>query len=84
DEQDVNKTDQEDDDEEQTESDDDGDDFVHPKLTTHDEKMILVFQHQTMKIVTMKMKERMLKEQGQMKRLHMKKIKELRQSKIPI
>ncbi|GJY12714.1 hypothetical protein Tco_0382023 [Tanacetum coccineum] len=31
---------QEDDDEEQTESDDDGDDFVHPKLTTHDDEII--------------------------------------------
>ncbi|GJU65783.1 hypothetical protein Tco_1247618 [Tanacetum coccineum] len=31
---------QDDDDEEQTESDDDGDDFVHPKLTTHDDDII--------------------------------------------
>ncbi|GKB61271.1 hypothetical protein Tco_0917457, partial [Tanacetum coccineum] len=31
---------QDDDDEEQTESDDDGDDFVHPKLTTHDDEII--------------------------------------------
>ncbi|GKF01815.1 hypothetical protein Tco_0028738 [Tanacetum coccineum] len=31
---------QNDDDEEQTESDDDGDDFVHPKLTTHDDDII--------------------------------------------
>ncbi|GKA34831.1 hypothetical protein Tco_0721260 [Tanacetum coccineum] len=31
---------QEDIDEEQTESDDDGDDFVHPKLTTHDDDII--------------------------------------------
>ncbi|GJV81941.1 hypothetical protein Tco_1517811 [Tanacetum coccineum] len=29
-----------DDDEEQSESDDDGDDFVHPKLTTHDDDII--------------------------------------------
>ncbi|GJT49556.1 putative reverse transcriptase domain-containing protein [Tanacetum coccineum] len=36
DEHDIDETVQEDDDEEQTESDDDGDDFVHPKLTTHD------------------------------------------------
>ncbi|GKD39279.1 hypothetical protein Tco_1259486 [Tanacetum coccineum] len=40
DEHDVDKTVQEDDDEEQTESDDDGDDFVHPKLTTHDDEII--------------------------------------------
>ncbi|GKD34194.1 hypothetical protein Tco_1249703, partial [Tanacetum coccineum] len=31
---------QDDDDEEQTESNDDGDDFVHPKLTTHDDDII--------------------------------------------
>ncbi|GJS25372.1 hypothetical protein Tco_0454004 [Tanacetum coccineum] len=31
---------QDDDDEEQTESEDDGDDFVHPKLTTHDNDII--------------------------------------------
>ncbi|GKA77295.1 hypothetical protein Tco_0783756 [Tanacetum coccineum] len=37
---DDNETDQNDDDEEQTESDDDGDDFVHPKLTTHDDDII--------------------------------------------
>ncbi|GJY11879.1 hypothetical protein Tco_0381188 [Tanacetum coccineum] len=30
--------DQDDDDEEQTESEDDGDDFIHPKLTTHDDE----------------------------------------------
>ncbi|GJT68014.1 hypothetical protein Tco_1019494 [Tanacetum coccineum] len=36
----VDETVQEDDDEEQTESDDDGDDFVHPKLTTHDDEII--------------------------------------------
>ncbi|GJZ39221.1 hypothetical protein Tco_0585784 [Tanacetum coccineum] len=36
----INKTIQEDDDEEQTESDDDGDDFVHLKLTTHDDEII--------------------------------------------
>ncbi|GKF29681.1 hypothetical protein Tco_0096023, partial [Tanacetum coccineum] len=29
---------QDDDDEEQTESEDDGDDFIHPKLTTHDDE----------------------------------------------
>ncbi|GJT94788.1 hypothetical protein Tco_1090306 [Tanacetum coccineum] len=40
DEHDDNETDQNDDDEEQTESDDDGDDFVHPKLTTHDDDII--------------------------------------------
>ncbi|GKE25304.1 hypothetical protein Tco_1436816, partial [Tanacetum coccineum] len=37
---DEDETVQEDDDEEQTESDDDGDDFVHPKLTTHDDEII--------------------------------------------
>ncbi|GJS81992.1 hypothetical protein Tco_0748533 [Tanacetum coccineum] len=31
---------QDDDDEEQTESEDDGDDFIHPKLTTHDDEII--------------------------------------------
>ncbi|GKB20070.1 hypothetical protein Tco_0853993 [Tanacetum coccineum] len=31
---------QADDDEEQTESEDDGDDFIHPKLTTHDDEII--------------------------------------------
>ncbi|GJV66417.1 hypothetical protein Tco_1477245 [Tanacetum coccineum] len=31
---------QDDDDEEQTESEDDGDDFIHPKLTTHDDNII--------------------------------------------
>ncbi|GJR44302.1 hypothetical protein Tco_1312405 [Tanacetum coccineum] len=38
--QDDDKKDQDDDDEELTESDDDGDDFVHPKLTTHDDEII--------------------------------------------
>ncbi|GKB09264.1 hypothetical protein Tco_0837576, partial [Tanacetum coccineum] len=38
DEHDVDETVQEDDDEELAESDDDGDDFVHPKLTTHDDE----------------------------------------------
>ncbi|GJR75194.1 hypothetical protein Tco_0087559 [Tanacetum coccineum] len=38
DEHDDNKKAQDDDDEELTESDNDGDDFVHPKLTTHDYK----------------------------------------------
>ncbi|GKD96570.1 hypothetical protein Tco_1380467 [Tanacetum coccineum] len=39
---DVNETtqDDEDDDEEQTESEDDGDDFIHPKLITHDDEII--------------------------------------------
>ncbi|GKC75825.1 hypothetical protein Tco_1126599, partial [Tanacetum coccineum] len=37
---DDNETDQNDDDEEQTESEDDGDDFIHPKLTTHDDEII--------------------------------------------
>ncbi|GKF81702.1 hypothetical protein Tco_0240304, partial [Tanacetum coccineum] len=32
--------DQDDDDEEMTESDNDGDDFVHPKLTTHEDEII--------------------------------------------
>ncbi|GKG68423.1 hypothetical protein Tco_0757909, partial [Tanacetum coccineum] len=32
------KSDQDDDDEAQTESKDDGDDFIHPKLTTHDDE----------------------------------------------
>ncbi|GKC39433.1 hypothetical protein Tco_1051817 [Tanacetum coccineum] len=40
DEHDVDEKAQDDDDEEQTESDDDGDDFVHPKLTTHDDDII--------------------------------------------
>ncbi|GJS69735.1 hypothetical protein Tco_0702576 [Tanacetum coccineum] len=40
DEHDDDKKDQDDDDEELTESDDDGDDFVHPKLTTHDDEII--------------------------------------------
>ncbi|GJS51165.1 hypothetical protein Tco_0624527 [Tanacetum coccineum] len=31
---------QDDDDEEQSESEDDGDDFIHPKLTTHDDEII--------------------------------------------
>ncbi|GJS65058.1 hypothetical protein Tco_0679622 [Tanacetum coccineum] len=31
---------QDDDDESQTESEDDGDDFIHPKLTTHDDEII--------------------------------------------
>ncbi|GJR44245.1 hypothetical protein Tco_1312348 [Tanacetum coccineum] len=31
---------QDDDDEEQTESEDDGDEFIHPKLTTHDDEII--------------------------------------------
>ncbi|GKG38628.1 hypothetical protein Tco_0460340, partial [Tanacetum coccineum] len=37
---DDDKKDQDDDDEKLTESDDDGDDFVHPKLTTHDDEII--------------------------------------------
>ncbi|GJU64053.1 hypothetical protein Tco_1245888 [Tanacetum coccineum] len=40
DEHDDDKKAQDDDDEELTESDDDGDDFVHPKLTTHDDDII--------------------------------------------
>ncbi|GKG16969.1 hypothetical protein Tco_0361926, partial [Tanacetum coccineum] len=32
---------QNDDDEEHTESEDDGDDFIHPKLTTHDDEIII-------------------------------------------
>ncbi|GJY84051.1 hypothetical protein Tco_0497427 [Tanacetum coccineum] len=40
DEHDDNKKAQDDDDEELTESDNDGDDFVHPKLTTHDDEII--------------------------------------------
>ncbi|GJZ20419.1 hypothetical protein Tco_0557009, partial [Tanacetum coccineum] len=40
DEHDDDKKAQDDDDEELTESDDDGDDFVHPKLTTHDDEII--------------------------------------------
>ncbi|GJW78632.1 hypothetical protein Tco_0140314 [Tanacetum coccineum] len=37
---DDDKNAQNDDDEAQTESDDDGDDFIHPKLTTHDDEII--------------------------------------------
>ncbi|GJW49291.1 hypothetical protein Tco_0090642 [Tanacetum coccineum] len=40
DEHDDNETDQNDDDKEQTDSEDDGDDFVHLKLTTHDDDII--------------------------------------------
>ncbi|GJZ62294.1 hypothetical protein Tco_0618431 [Tanacetum coccineum] len=40
DEHDDDKKAQDDDDEELTESDNDGDDFVHPKLTTHDDEII--------------------------------------------
>ncbi|GKF45046.1 hypothetical protein Tco_0131598, partial [Tanacetum coccineum] len=40
DEHDDDKKAQDDDDDEQTESEDDGDDFVHPKLTTHDDDII--------------------------------------------
>ncbi|GKB11890.1 hypothetical protein Tco_0845813, partial [Tanacetum coccineum] len=40
DEHDADEKVQDDDDEELTESDDDGDDFVHPKLTTHDDEII--------------------------------------------
>ncbi|GKB39113.1 hypothetical protein Tco_0884055 [Tanacetum coccineum] len=37
---DVDEKVQDDENEEQTESDDDGDDFVHPKLTTHDDDIV--------------------------------------------
>ncbi|GJV52547.1 retrovirus-related pol polyprotein from transposon TNT 1-94 [Tanacetum coccineum] len=82
-----------DDDEEMTESDNDGDDFVHPKLTTHEDEIIhekdtdeddSIFHHQMRMIVTMTLKERMLQVRSQVKMLQMQRIKEMRQSKIPI
>ncbi|GJV10293.1 hypothetical protein Tco_1351834 [Tanacetum coccineum] len=99
DEHDVDEKAQDDDDEEQTESDDDGDDFVHPKLTTHDDDIIHEEEtnsfdpiiHTPSCILSSDDEDSDNEVEGTNvegaksdEELHMKRIKEMRQSKIPI